>query len=204
MSTASTPAPTGASSSAVICRIVGLTCIAGFISDTITLALPVGPTVDWRVNFLQQVGDRSIIFLFGVALVLYGVWASRELRKSLSYAVLGIGVLFLLCCILVVRDSIVLKSEAMQRIELQATELQTRVEAQEQIDPRVAVRRIDAEAAALKQNARSTLTKAGIRSTGNFVIVGVGLVSLGRLGINSQRSPQSKAPGRPGRKWLRQ
>lgn len=204
MSTVSNPAPTDPSAAAIICRIVGLTCVAGFISDMLTLAFPIGPTVDWRVNFLQQVGDRSIILLFGVALVLYGFWASRELRKSISYAVLGVGVLFLLCCILVIRDSAVLRSEAVQRIDLQATELQTRVEEQAQIESEVAARRIDAEAAELKQNAKSSLTKAGIRSTSNFVIVGIGLVGLGRLGINSQRSPQSRASGKSGRKWLRQ
>jgi hypothetical protein len=191
----------------IICRIVGFTCLFGFLTDMIALVLPLGSGAVWRVGLLQQMGDRSIVLLFGLALILYSFWPIQQFRKLVSYACLSVGVLFLLFCILVIRDSLTLQSQAISNIGRQATELQTRVEAG-QSDPEIsaqatpeefaeAARQITVQADTLKQNAKTALTKTGIASTSNFIVVGIGLISLGRVGIgpgkpSGQRQPKGQ------------
>ncbi|HEY9879622.1 MAG TPA: hypothetical protein V6D29_14285 [Leptolyngbyaceae cyanobacterium] len=179
----------------ILCRIVGLACLFGFLVDMTVLALPPGSGAAWRVGILQQMGDRSIILLFGIALVAYSVWDSPQVRKLVSYAALSVGVLFLLFCILVIRDSLVLQDQALANIGKQAAELQTQVEqTRAKPDPNISVtpeqfeqatQQIDLQAKTLKQNAKTTITRSGIASTSNFVVVGVGLISLGRVGMSS-------------------
>ncbi|MBD2260589.1 HpsJ family protein [Pseudanabaena sp. FACHB-2040] len=187
--------------SQVLCRIVGLACIVGFLVDMTVLALPPSAGAAWRVGILQQMGDRSIILLFGIALIAYSVWEISQIRKILSYAALSIGVLFLLFCILVIRDSLMLQSQTLENIGQQAAELQTQVEesrtnpdaasvTNEQFEQ--ATQQINAQAETLKQNAKTTITRASIASTSNFVVVGIGLISLGRASMTS-----SGTAGRP-------
>jgi len=178
-----------------IARIVGFTCFCGFIVDIIALTFPIGEGAAWRVGLLQQMGDRSIVLLFGLALILLSFWDNKQLRKPFSYAALGVGVLFLLFCILIIRDSLVLQSLAADRIGQQASELQTQVE-QNQTNSEItenaspedfdeALRLIDSRARSMKQNAKTSITRVGITSVGNFIVVGIGLLSLGRVGIGS-------------------
>ena len=72
---ASTPTqPSTGFGGQAIARIVGFTCLFGFLADMIVLALPVGAGAAWRANLLQQMGDRSIVLLMGLALLVYGFW----------------------------------------------------------------------------------------------------------------------------------
>ncbi|MBE9109972.1 hypothetical protein IQ273_11185 [Nodosilinea sp. LEGE 07298] len=178
-----------------IARIVGLTCVFGFIVDMTALTFPLEAGAAWRVGLLQQMGDRSIVLLIGIALLLYSAWESSALRKPLGFVSLSLGTLFLLLCMLVVRDSVSLQYQAVESIGTQAAQLQTQVE-QNRSDPNAApnatpddfseaLRQIDAQAASLKQNAKTSITKAGIASTSNFVVVSIGLLSLGRLGVGT-------------------
>lgn len=185
--------PFAALSGANICRIVGFTCLAGYLFDMLTLLFPIGSGSIWRVNLLLQVGDRSIILLFGLALIIYGFWADRSWRKWMAYASMSIGVLFILSSILIIRDTLLLRGQAVDNIGRQASELQAQVE-QSQSDPEIAAqvspedlanasRQIDAQAETLKQNATTTLNKSSISSISNFIIVGIGLIGLGRFGL---------------------
>lgn len=194
--------PGNSFSGPLICRIVGFTCFFGFLTDMIALALPLGSGAAWRVGLLQQMGDRSIVLLFGLALILYSFWNSQPFRKLVAYTCLSVGVLFLLFCILVIRDSLALQSQAINNIGRQAAELQTRVEAS-QTDPEIsasatpeefaeAARQITVQADTLKQNAKTALTKTGIASTSNFIVIGIGLISLGRIGIGTSRTTRQK------------
>ncbi len=190
-----------------ICRIVGFTCLFGFLFDLIALTFPLGSGSAWRISLLQQLGDRSIILMFAIALLLYSFWANRSWRKWMAYASLGIGVLFLLCSILVVRDSLSLKSQALANIRQQASELQSRVE-ESQSDPDIldqvspedfatATRQIDSQAETLEQNAKTTLTKTTVSTTSNFIIVGIGLIGLGRTGMSSSRGNSERRRSQP-------
>ncbi|MEA5448606.1 HpsJ family protein [Leptolyngbya sp. CCNP1308] len=195
MVSASNPLSSNSLNGQAIARIVGWTCALGFMVDTIALTFPLGAGAAWRAGLMQQMSDRSIVLLIGIALLLYGIWESPALRKPLGFVSLSLGTLFLLLCMLVVRDSVLLQSQAVESIGTQATQLQTQVE-QNRSDPSAApnatpddfaeaLRQIDAQAASLKQNAKTSITKAGIASTSNFVVVSVGLLSLGRLGMGA-------------------
>jgi predicted PurR-regulated permease PerM len=177
-----------------ICRIVGFTCLAGFVVDLIALGLPPDPmALEWRVNFLQQLSDRSIILLFGIALVMIGASESRRLLRQLGLFCLVVGVMFHLACVLVVRDSLVLQQQALNNISNQASQLQTQIQqsstapnAPPNVTPELiqqASQQVSNQAESLKQNARTGITKVGIASIGNLVVVGLGLIGLGRFGM---------------------
>ncbi|MCY7391002.1 MAG: hypothetical protein LH647_05710, partial [Leptolyngbyaceae cyanobacterium CAN_BIN12] len=57
-----------------LCQIVGLACLAGFMVDIFAITFPPNlGDLQWRIGFMQQISDRSIILLFGLALVMYGM-----------------------------------------------------------------------------------------------------------------------------------
>lgn len=189
-----------------LARIVGLTCIFGFIVDMTALTFPLGSGTAWRVGLLQQMGDRSIVLLIGVALLLYSVWENQSLRKTLGLVLMGLGGLFLLICLFVVRESFSLHSQAVANIGNQVTQLETQVEASRS-NPEIAasateddfsnaLRAIETQAGTLRQNAKTTITRSGIASTSNFAVVGIGLLSLGRMG----RGSTGRAAGRSSKK----
>ncbi|MBD2109850.1 hypothetical protein H6F49_23155 [Nodosilinea sp. FACHB-13] len=156
------------------------------------LTFPLEWGTAWRVGLLQQMGDRSIVLLIGVALLIYSAWENQSLRKMLGFLAMGLGTLFLLICMFVVRESFLLHSQAIDNIGNQVSQLQTQVEAGRS-NPEVmanateddfanALRAIDTQAETLRQNAKTTITRSAIASTSNFAVVGIGLLSLGRLG----------------------
>lgn len=184
-----------------IARVVGLTCVVGFLVDMTALAFPLGSGTAWRVGLLQQMGDRSIVLLIGVALLIYSAWENQSLRKTLGLLATGLGALFLLICMFVVRESFLLHSQAIDNIGNQVSQLQTQVEAGRS-NPEItanateddfadALRAIDTQAETLRQNAKTTITRSAIASTSNFAVVGIGLFSLGRLGSTGKYRGQS-------------
>ena len=190
---ASTPARSNFSGQS-ICLVAGLTCVAGFAVDLLVLGTPPDPfALEWRVNFLQQAGDRSIILFFGMALLLYSLFDNRQIKRSLSLLSLAIGVAFLLSSLLVIRDSLILKNQAFNNISTQEEQLQTRIDetkasgelpaeiSLEQIQQ--ASQEISVRAEAAKKNTSQGITKAGMASLGNLIVIGLGLVGLGRVGL---------------------
>jgi len=55
-----------------------------------------------RELVLQQISDRGIILLFGLALLLYGTLQQRSWRRSLAFLCTALGVAFGLSSVLVV------------------------------------------------------------------------------------------------------
>ncbi|PSN19035.1 hypothetical protein C7271_09390 [filamentous cyanobacterium CCP5] len=197
---ASNPLSNSALDGQSIARIVGFTCMIGFIVDMTALTFPLGSGASWRAGLLQQMGDRSIVLLIGLALVIYSFWNSPQLRKLIAYISLSIGALFLLFCVLVVRDSFALHNQAVNNITQQAAELQTQIE-ESRNNPEIAAQaspedfeqaalQISTQAENLTRNAKTALTKTGIASTSNFAIVGAGLITLGRLALPSSSGPK--------------
>ncbi|MEA5466126.1 HpsJ family protein [Leptothoe sp. PORK10 BA2] len=178
-----------------MCLIVGLTCLLGFLVDTLVLSTPPDPLgLEWRVNLLQQMGDRSIILLFAVALLMYAFWDQRSLKRPLGFICLVLGVAFMLSCVLVIRDSLILQKEALQNISNQEQQALSQIEEArggnlnlpESVTPeqlQQASQQLSSQASALKENTRQGITKAGVGSMGNLIAVGLGLLGLGRLGI---------------------
>lgn len=190
---------TGPSSGArQICMIVALACLAGFCIDMLSIGLPPGLfDLQWRVGFLQQMGDRSIILLFGTSLLLYSFLGNRRLTRPLSLICLGVGVAFILSCILIIRDGLIFQDQALQNITTQAEQLQTQIQESKgsadlptNVTPEQfaqAAEQVTSQAEVLKQNARTGITRAGLASIGNLVVVGLGLIGLGRFGLTTAR-----------------
>ena len=186
-----------------LCLIVGLTCLVGFLIDLMAIGLPPSPfALEWRVNFLQQVGDRSIILLFGSALTLYSQLNNRRIARPLSLICLSIGVAFMLSCLLVIRDSLILQEQTVNSISAQEEQLQVQLE-ESRGNPDLpeditseqfaqVEQQLTNEAAELKKNAQTGITKAGLASLGNLLVVGLGLIGLGRFGLAGIRLMRSE------------
>jgi len=67
---------------------------------------------------LQQLGDRAVILLFGIALVMYGIINFRIWRRRLALSCLVLGVIFILSCILVIRDTLAFQQQALTTINI--------------------------------------------------------------------------------------
>lgn len=177
-----------------ICQIVGFVCLAGFIVDMLVLGLPpqVG-NVQWRIGVVQQMSDRSIILLIGSALLIFGNLDNRRWLKRFSTFCLAVGVIFFLTSLLVIADGLKFQQQAVNNINTQASQLQTQIQnaqtnptAGENItaeDIKRASQLLSTQANTLRQNAKQTVLKTGVASLGNLILVGLGLVSLGRYGM---------------------
>ena len=198
MSTTSLPNSAPSFNPKPLCRIVGIACLAGFVVDLLILALP--PALgnpEWRVGFLQQMSDRSIILLFGTALTLYGNLESRPWRKQLGMASLVLGVVFLLSCVLTIADSLALNGMAAKNIANQAAQVQTQIQnaknnptAAPNVTPeqlQQATQLVNTKAVTLKQTAKTSILKSAIAIVGNLVVIGLALISLGRYGMRPRK-----------------
>lgn len=180
-------------------RIVGIACIVGFLFDMTILSMPFVPqSIEWRLTFLQQMGERSIVLLFGVALVMLSNLNSRIWAKRISFLSLMAGVIFLLSCMLSLRDTVRLQQVTINRIDNQATELQTRINQEAETNPELqgqvtpeqinqAFQQIGTQAEAAKQNVRTGSVRNGMSTTSNLVVIGVALIGLGRFGMRTRR-----------------
>ncbi|WP_017297379.1 HpsJ-like protein, cyanoexosortase C-associated [Nodosilinea nodulosa] len=189
-----------------IARIVGMTCILGFVVDMTALIFPLGSGTAWRVGLLLQMGDRSIVLLIGIALLIYSAWDNLGLRKAIGYVGLGLGTLFLLIGLFVVRESFSLQAQTINNITKQAAQLKVQVEESRsnpeiaatatEADFATALQTINTQAETLRRNAKAAITKTGVASTSNFAVVGIGLLSLSRLAIG----PGGRVAGRSTKK----
>jgi predicted PurR-regulated permease PerM len=178
-----------------ICQIVGLACLAGFAIDMLVISLPpaVG-NVEWRAALMQQMSDRSIIVLIGAALLLFGSIDHRRWVKRFCTGCLILGVLFCMSSILVIADTLALHQKTIAQISAQEAQIKTQINSAQanpsalgqNVTPETltaAAQQLGAQATTLKQNAKTNVVKLGASSVGNLVVVGLGLISIGRLGM---------------------
>ena len=184
-----------------ICRVVGLVCVLGFFFDMLVLLLPpqVG-NVEWRIGIMQNFANRSIILLFGLALLIYGSMGnSRSRLKGVSKLSTILGLVFFLLTLLSIVDSIRLNQQAVNAISGQENQLQTQIR-EAQANPTALPdnvnldqlqefsQQLTVQADTLKRNAQRTALKTGISNIGNLLLVGAGLIGLGRSGLALSRS----------------
>jgi len=182
-----------------LCQIVGLACLAGFMVDIFAITFPPNlGDLQWRIAFMQQISDRSIILLFGLALVMYGMLDFRRWRRRLALFCLILGVIFNLSSILVIRDGIAFQQQAMTNISNQATQAQAQIDkakANPGAVPNVTPDQLKQisqvlgnQVTALKENAKTTTLKTGVSSVGNLVIVGLAMIGLGQYGARPPKN----------------
>jgi hypothetical protein len=201
MTSLSTPSPkiAAAPTGKGIAQVVGLVCLVGFAIDTLILLLPpqLG-NIEWRVGAAQQLSDRSLIFLLGAALTIFGSLGSRRRLRQFSTFCLGIGVVYVLSVLLVISDTLSLQQRAVNTIDTQASQLQTQLRNAQSNpaslganvsleDIKRVSEQLNGQASAIKQNAKRTVVKTGASSVANLAVVGLGLVSVGRIGLQLSR-----------------
>jgi hypothetical protein len=181
-----------------LCLIVGVACVAGFLVDFLILSLPPNPfDIQWRVSLLQQVGDRGIVLLLGLALTLYGLLSNRRLRKQLALVCLAAGVMFSLTGMLMVRDSLKLQDLAVTRIAAQEAQVRDQIATAqtnpEQVSPDITPEVLQQASQVLsdqvdtaKRNAKTSAIKVGISSFGNLLVTGLALIAVGRFGTRAR------------------
>lgn len=173
--------------------VVGLACIVGFVANLLAAAMPPNPmALEWRIGFMQQVSGRSILLFLGVGMLVYSSLGQR-ISRILALACLVVGLLYLLSGVVVIRDGLVLQSQALGNIESEATEIRSQLQTAQStpnLPPEVTPERInealiqlETQAKALTQNAQSATTKAMMSVLSTQVVIGVGLLALGRFGI---------------------
>ncbi len=181
-----------------LCQIVGFACLTGFILDILVMTFPLQlGNLAWRVGFLQQLGDRSIILLFGIALLMYGVIDFTPWRKRLAFICLGLGVAFILSSILMISDGFALRERAVIEINAQQDQMQTQIQKVKenpklvpQITPeklQQASQTVVSQAESAKQNAQTGTFKTSFSGFGNLLVVGLALIGLGQYGIRPSR-----------------
>jgi len=181
-----------------ILLILGLACTIGFLVDLFVLGYPANfGSLEWRASFTQQVADRSIILLFGAGLLMAGWLNGRVWRKRLSLACIAIGIIFQLAGVLAIRDSSILQTQALNRIETQAEQAETRIneassnpELSAQVTPDQLNQlraQVSAQAETLQGNAKTGILKSAMSTIGNLLVVGLALIGLGRFGAKPPR-----------------
>lgn len=181
-----------------ILRIVGLACCVGFLIDIAVLAFPLSfGNIEWRIGMLQQIGDRSIILLFGSACLLFSSLNTRQLRKPIALLSLAVGVFFLVSSIVAIRDGSSFNKKATEAITSQASAVQKQLDeakADASLAPNVtpeqmqqAEQELQLRADAMQKQAKLGMLKKSSSSVGNLLITGFGLIALGRVGTHSQR-----------------
>ena len=176
---------------AELSRIVGFTCVAGFIADIAVAAMPVMlKSEQWRMTLLQQIGDRSIILLFGLALLALGYAGKRLWSKRIGLVSYIIGLFLLLSCIAFTKDSLTLQKFTNSTVDNQIAEIQTEFQQrtqspdrQSQVTPeqiQAATAQLSLQAESYKQNIKTTTVRASLSALSNLLIMGVAFVSLGR------------------------
>jgi hypothetical protein len=180
-----------------ICKIVGLVCTIGFVFDMLLLLLPPDlGNVSWRIGFVGQFANRSIIFLFGVALLTFsGVGITQGKSRLLLTSRLSMvaGVAFFLISLLAIADTIQLQKQALGNIDTRESEIQQQLrEAQknpENLREGIKVEdlgrisdELTRQAEERRTAARRAAVKTAVSNVGNLILVGGGLIALGRSG----------------------
>jgi hypothetical protein len=182
-----------------LAQIVGFACLAGFVVDLFVITFPPNlGNLQWRIGFMQQVSDRSIILLFGLALIMFGLLDFRRWRRRLAMACLVLGAIFCLSSILVIRDGITFQQEALKNINTQATQVQSQIQQAKNNPgsvPNVTPEQLNQISGALsnqvnslKENAKTVTLRTGISSVGNLIIVGLAMIGLGQYGARPPKN----------------
>ena len=114
-----------------IAKIVGLVCAVGFFFDMLILILPpqLG-SVTWRIGMEQEFANRSVIFLFGMGLLIAsGVGIAKGKGRLLitSRISLVAGVAFFLISLLAIADAIQLQNQALGNIDTRENQIQEQI-----------------------------------------------------------------------------
>jgi len=177
-----------------IYRIIGITCILGFCLDALILSIPFNPgSLEWRVQVIQSLADRSITLLLGLGILMLGTLDLRSMRKQLSIGSLGIAFLFVILAFMAVWNSNALQQQTSAILANKTAQIETQLQTAKEKDStgvkitpeqmQQTLDRLKTESETAKQTAQTQILKSGISSAGNLIVVSLALMALGRYGL---------------------
>ncbi|MGB0561437.1 MAG: HpsJ family protein [Spirulinaceae cyanobacterium] len=125
-------------------KVVGVIMIISSLVDYLILAIPFSPlNPEWQIAFINQIVDRGIIPMVGIAFVVVGYWVADTVSSSgsgkISFTDLRfwsfllaslLGLMFLIFIPLHISTLGRAKKQAMLNIEQSATQAETQIEQQ--------------------------------------------------------------------------
>lgn len=172
--------------------ITGLICIVGFGLDTIAISLgPKISSIEWRMGYMQQLGEYSIILLFGLALLGFSLQTNPKRLKGIAWFCCGAGLCFSLSSFLYLQDSLQFSSLAIENLSIQQQKLEQKIQQfipqpgsfpESVVDPakkEQALELLQERTVSLQSNAKIRIQKTMVRTFSSLSPVGSGLVSLG-------------------------
>lgn len=180
--------------------ITSLICIVGFSLDMVALSLrPTLSSIEWRMGYMQQLGERGIIFLFGVTLLCCCLQPIPVARKQLSWFCCGLGLCISLSGFFYLQDSFRFKSLAIENLNTQRQTLEQQIQ---QLTPpptapvapavisarkEEALKLLQERTQTLESRANIRIQKTMTRTFCSLILVGTGLFTLGQVTLRSKR-----------------
>jgi hypothetical protein len=172
--------------------IMAMACIAGFLIDLTAVVFPLSVlSAQWRLEVFRFAGDRSIVLLIGMALLLLCLQYSRFLKRVFSRLCLLLGVAYLLTSIVVFRDTIAVRDDSTRNIDLRAEQAVQQIKSAEapSLDaPQISseqlqqvTQQIFQQAQGMKSNATQQLLKTLFMTVGNLLVAGMVLIAMSRV-----------------------
>ncbi|WP_035992551.1 hypothetical protein [Leptolyngbya sp. KIOST-1] len=184
--------------------ITGLICLVGVSLDLLALSLsPLQASLEWRMGYMQQVGERCVILLFAGGLLCHGFQPRPRGLKRLAWACCGLGLCLSLSSFFYLRDSVQFSSLAIANLATQTQNLEQRIQtfAPQPNSPlnlnvdaaqkARAIERLGESAQALEARAKIGIQKTAIRTFFSLLLAGLGLVALGQIALYA---PLSRSP----------
>lgn len=181
--------------------LTGIICIIGFSLDIFAISLGANfSSIEWRMGFVQQLGERCIIFLFGASLLCYTLQVStirQKHRIAQIYCILGLCIC--LGCFFYWQDSFRFRNLATGNLDTQSQSLEKQIQelspqsmahsslAARQEHKEYAIEILQKNTEKLAQRATTGLYKTVIRTSVSLLIVGFGLVVMGLITLQSKQ-----------------
>lgn len=179
--------------------IVSLVCLFGLSLDLLAISLnPIPSSIEWRMGYMQQVGERCIILLFAMGLLGYSCQARPMGLKRIAWLCLGLGLCMSLSSVFYLRDSFQFRSLAIANLSSQTQNLEQRIQtftpptSSMAVDPAKKERAIELlgdSAQSLESRAKIGIQKTVSRTFFSFFLVGLGLMRIGQIALSSNVLP---------------
>jgi predicted PurR-regulated permease PerM len=109
-----------------------------------------------------------------------------------------LGIIFILVCILVIRDSLTFQQQAMSNLNNRAAQVQSQLQ-QAQSNPKLAPnvtaeqlqqasQLLSNQLVTAKESAKTTVLRTGVSSVGNLIVIGLALIGLGQYGARPPKN----------------
>lgn len=178
--------------------LTGIICVVGFGLDMLAISLsPALSSIEWRMGFMQQLGERCIILLFGGALLCYSLQTMPIRLKPIALMCCGLGLCISLSSVFYLQDSFRFRSLAIENL---ATQRQTLEQQIQQFTPEPAseftvgpaqkeeaIELLREKTQTLSLRAKTSIQKTVTRTFCSLLLVGAGLIILGQMTLRSKR-----------------